>query len=548
MQGLIHGRKRKLLFGGGLFLLLLLALIGLVLYQQRNDSVRIILEKVASSQGVDMQITEVDVRAEGKLVLRNIELNDLGHIDFLEINWQWRDLARRHIQQLRVHGVELRSGELQKLQKDRGAPDSANSDPVEIQPFSLGKLIIGQAVLLLDDLGSGIPPIPLRLGEVTPLVFDDLKLGGASNDPAANVLQKVEVNDFVIYSPYDSLAKVLSFEKITLVFSWAGIQLRQIDQLAIEKPIIYAGEELFWLVDQVRQMDKTTRSPQENDIPWQIANFRVVGGRLVVTALGNPGFTLPVIYEVERKGLVLSDFANTPLKTDLEIPPTNLNYPEYGVRISNLRGKLQFSLPPGENTQDNIVNTVEMDSISWKGVTATNAWSSFTLDKNGIYCDLGAETYGGYTNGNLSILVNEGMRWVAGIYVQDTEVRSVAEKLAPEYIKFNGAVSGDLIIEGQQQMIGKVDGEINWEKPGSLEVVAVDDLLQKLPEEWYPAKRDAARIALEAFRNYDYTQGRCSFSYGPPDSSIDLQFQGKQGKREFAIDWHDLRDNPGFGW
>ena len=46
-----------------------------------------------------------------------------------------------------------------------------------IEPFTLGKLIIGQAVLILDDLGTGLPPVPVRLGEVTPLVFDDLYLG-----------------------------------------------------------------------------------------------------------------------------------------------------------------------------------------------------------------------------------------------------------------------------------------------------------------------------------------------------------------------------------
>jgi len=323
-------------------------------------------------------------------------------------------------------------------------------------------------------------------------------------------------------------------------------------RLAIEKLVIYAGEELFWLVKEIRRQKETEQEQQKPtasaEDSWSIGHFQVIGGQLVVTALGNPGFTLPVIYGLEMNALVLSDFSSAPLKLPLEIPPTNLNYPEYGVRISNLRGSLEFSLPPGEKTQDNLVNTVKMDSISWKGVTATNAWTSVTLDPDGIYCELGADTYGGYTNGNLSIMLNEGMKWFAGIYVRGTEVRPVAEKLAPEYIKINGEVSGDLEAAGQERLIQSVSGKVDWQKPGSMEILAVDDLLEKLPEEWIPAKQDAASIALKAFRDYDYTRGHCLFSYEPPASIIGLNFEGEQGNRDFSIKWHDLRENPRFGW
>jgi hypothetical protein len=541
------GKKHKILLAVVAGVLLLIAVVICVLYLDREDYTRKALQQVAASSGVEMNIGKIEIDAGGRLEFRDVDLGALGKIDFIEIGWGWKDLASSRIRQIRVYGLQLRSSELAKLQKKDAA---GSSDDAQMRPFILDKLIIGQAVLILDDLGTGIPPVPIRLGEVTPLLFEDLHLGGKTSDPAASQLQRVVINDLTLYSPYNQLAEVLTFEKITLAFSWAGIQARQLDQLVIEKPMIYVGDDLFSFVDQVQKKDAVEDSSSEvaAEVPWSIGNFSLVGGKLKVTALGNPGFVLPIIYEMEQVGLVLDDFSNAPLKMNLEIPPTNLNYPEYGIRVSNLNGKMEFSLPPGDQTVDNIVNTVHMDSISWKGVTSTEAWVTITFDKNGIYAQLGGESYGGYTEGKLSILVNEGMKWVADASITDTQVRTIAEKLAPEYIVFDGVVNGQMQVWGQQQNIQSAKGDFKWQQPGKMTVLAVDDFLEKLPAEWTALKKDMASAALVAFRDYDYYQGDCRFNFEPPKSFIDLQFDGKQGKRHFNINWNDLRENPGFGW
>ncbi len=528
-------------------LLLSLVLVGLSIwsmYAHREKHVIRLIEEAGQSAGVVIRVESATIEPGGRVELRNVHLGDLGHIGYLELAWTWKDLARRRVSSLRVHGVELRLSELLKLQESGGSKHS----PTTIQPFVLEKLVVGQGVLMLDDLGPGLPPVPLRIGQATPLFFENLYLGGESSDPAALAIQTVELIQLALYSPYDPLSPVLSFEKITLQFSWAGIQAKHIDRLAIENPMIYVGDDLFWFVEQIQQKKQEEVSPADADTPWVIGNLGVIGGRLIVTTFGRPGFTLPVIFNSEQSGVVLSNFAETPLKTELEIPNTHLNYPEYGVRVSNLRGKLQFSLPPGEAKTENIVNTILMDSISWKGVTATEAWLSVTFDKNGIYGELGGSAYGGYASGNLNILVNENLRWVADVSLTDTSIRPVAEMLAPEYIIIDGGVSGTVVVHGQQKNIEEVDGSLRWEQPGSLTVVAIDDVLEKLPEEWSELKRQLAEVSLTAFRHYNYDSGICLFRYGPPASFLDLKFASPQGGRHFSIRWHDLRDKPGFGW
>lgn len=522
-------------------------------YNERHQHAEHWIEWGAGQAGVELDAESVIVEPEGFLELRNVKLGAdgrIGKMDYLQLRWSWRDLLHREVAELRVHGVELRLSELTKLGKKR---QPNGSDDVEtaskIQPFKLNTLIIGQAVLLLDNLGPGIPPLPVRLGEATPLVFEDLSLGGPTNDPAAEKIQFVEINDLAIYSPYDLLAEAIRFKQIRMGFSWAGIQAQQIDRLTLIEPTLFVGEELFWLVDEVTK--QTREADAEKDpsaMPWKVGNFEVLAGRLVVTTLGRPGFTLPVIYETRMSGLVLDNFAQTPMRTSLTIPLTNLSYPEYGVRVNALRGDLQFSLPPDEVGAQNIVGTIHMNAISWKGVTATDAWVALTFDKNGIYGELGGSTYGGYTNGNLSILVNEGLRWVANASVTETEVRAIAEKLSPQHILVDGPVSGVFVVDGRQKEITAASGDLIWNKPGRMTVLAIDDLLARLPEGWTSLKKDAAGIALSAFRDYDYHAGACRFRYGPPSSYLDLQFDGLQGKREFSLRWHDLRDKPGFGW
>jgi len=528
----------------GLLLFLVAGVLSWVLWLPEKDELaRAALETAAETAGVDWEFGEISFQWNGSLILRDIDLADLGHLDYLGINWSWSHLLNRKVHELRVHGLELRQSELVALANEKKRNRSARS----IKPFLLETLIIGQAVLVLDNLGPGIPPLPVRLGEVTPLVFQNLRLGGAESDPAAQELQKVAIHDLHIYSPYDPLAEVLSFEKIELQFSWAGIQSQHLQRLTFQRPVIYVGDDLFWFVDQVQQKESNAASGAPS-VPWSIGTFDVVGGRLTVTTFGRPGFTLPVIYEAEMSALVLSDFAETPLKTNLTIPNTNLNYPEYGVRVSNMRGDLKFSLPPDEEGTDNIVGTIYLDSASWKGVTSTDAWVTLTFDKNGIYGELGGETYGGYTTGNLSVLVNQGLEWFADASVTNTEVRAIAEKLAPEHIVFNGPVTGLVSVQGRQKEIVSLEGQFDWSEPGDLTVVAIDDLLDRLPGDWHITKKDMATLALEAFRQYDYDQGFCSFRFTPPTSYMNLDFQGMQGKREFQIRWHDLRLNPGFGW
>jgi hypothetical protein len=206
---------------------------------------------------------------------------------------------------------------------------------------------------MLEGLGEGIPPIPVKIGEVDPMVLNDLQLGGSTSDPAARELQTARAFNIGIKSPLDPLAPVLFFEEIEFQFSWAGIQEKQIDKMSIKRPVIYVGEDLFWFVNLIREnnvppaLDKEGEPEKIGPEPWSLTNFSILGGRVTITTFGRPGLTLPLTFATRAESLVLENFNELALDIECDIPTTDLDYPEYNLRIVGMRGDLEFSLPPG---------------------------------------------------------------------------------------------------------------------------------------------------------------------------------------------------------
>ncbi|NJK91037.1 MAG: hypothetical protein HC904_03900 [Blastochloris sp.] len=398
-----HGRTRRILFVLTCAFLLLILTLWLTLRQIQLTQA---IAWLGQQAGQEVHVGQAQFTGLNRLELRKVQVGDFARIDFLELQWSYSGLAQSEVEQLRVHGVQLFLGKMISATSGPNSPSSRKT-----LPFKLKRLILGQATLFLDNLGAGLPALPVRIGEVTPLVLNNLELGGSSTDPAASVLQVVQLDDLRLYSPYDPFTPVLGFEQIRLVFSWNGIQNQLLDQLTLVKPIIYVGEDLFLFVDQVKSRSaKPDSSPMR---PWTIGSFEVRNGQIVLTTFSRPGLTLPFLFSSQPQPIVLDDFSKMQFATEFKIDSTNLNYPDYGLRVKNMAGTLSFSLPPSENDATNIVPTLKADSIEWKGLTMSEAWVGMTFDRRGLFAEFGGKTYQGYTQGNAIVYLTENFPWSA---------------------------------------------------------------------------------------------------------------------------------------
>ena len=169
---------------------LLAGVVGLwwVAHYDQRDTVQWLGKRL----GYEVEVGSLTFPELRRVVVRNIRVGDFARVEFLELSWSAGGIANRTLDQLWVKGLEIKLGKMQ----DAVAQKEARFGPRVITDtfsFTLKKLVIGQSRLILDNLGPGIPPMPVQLGDVTPMVFENLHLGGATQDPAGQSLSLIHI-------------------------------------------------------------------------------------------------------------------------------------------------------------------------------------------------------------------------------------------------------------------------------------------------------------------------------------------------------------------
>lgn len=523
-----------------------------------RNHVEDILAWVAGRLGYGLVIEHFEINDPQRITVHGLTAAKGGKnflwLERLEVSWRWLRLLRFEIEEIRVLGAYVWLLELQEAIGSH--PSTASSPPQTFAPFSilLNRLVLREIVLNLNNLGPGIPNLPIRVADVDPIVLENLQLGHrASGDSGLAELQRAEIRNLIIYSPYFPLTPVLSFDRITFVFSMAGLAQQQLDRLSISGPTIFVSQDLFWYLEDVKKAQSErgetpadpTFTPGTSSPLWNIANYDVRGGRIIIALDGTPNVVLPMVFESEGRGLVLGDFSQLQLRTRFVIPPSNLDYPEYSVRITNMRGDLFFGLPPGRG-EANIVPTVKIDEVRWKDLFMTDVDFGLTFNENGIFGKFGGFAYSGYLDGGFAVYLRKNFPWQGWGSTTRVDIRPVTELLSPQNFLMDGQVDARFLVSAYARQIVGLEGDIQLNQPGTLHVTAIDELLERLPDDWGQTKRDLGRIALEAFQRYDYTSGVSRFKYAIPFSELTLQLDGQQGRREFNLTWNqqDAEGNP----
>jgi hypothetical protein len=455
----------------------------------------------------------------------------------LRVSWNWKALLTE--QRLAEVTFDRPRASLDGLEKAYPpAAAAASTDPApERQKKSwfspkLDLLRIQRGVVVLDNLGSDQLRIPITLGARKPLEIRNLNL-------ETSVIE-AEANDILITSPYDALSPVLAIKSIIATFTWDGLLHQHIEKLTITKPVVYLGPDLFWYTDQIQKTLKP-ESPAAASVPatpWTLDQFDLKDGRLAVNVSGVPNFTFPFLLQSHSdQPLKLENLTQLALKNTIVIVPGDLNYDDYGVRIKNLNGFLAFNLPPSDGKARNINPTVKLDNIQFKTLLATDGKGWITFDRNGVYGGLDALAYSGHIGAGFSFLFKDNYPWNGWVYADKVSLQPVMKALAPEYCTLTGRLAGKITVKAQSKDIQNASGVFQLLDHGRMEIKSIDQLAEKLPTEWPGLKRDAVKVFLNAFRNYDYTSGKITGTFQAPYTKATLELQGAQGRRFFDLSW-----------
>ena len=264
-----------------------------------------------------------------------------------------------------------------------------------------------------------------------------------------------------------------------------------------------------------------------------------------MNAFGQPVVRLPFYYGTSVDDIRLDQLNQISAKATVPIYRLDQDYPDYKVRIVNLSGNLFFSWPPKDKAANNVVNTISIGEVAWNDIAVKGVSSTVTFDPNGVYGKLYGKCEGGDLSGNFEFYYTKGFTWNADFFCDKINCQPIAEKLVGKYVNLTGELDGKIAVQGQVTEILNCTGLLSLPNPGKLEIKSMDDLIDRLPTDWITLKRDAAKIAINAFRDYPYTSGTLKLDYKPTGGTSTLRLEGPVGSRQFDVALHPftLSDN-----
>jgi len=467
--------------------------------------------------------------------------------------------ARREIGAVTITKLDFQIGQIFRSylaainQKSPPPPPAAQNQPVPVPSASSAnpwkikalRLINGRATIA--DLGVELPNIVFKLDTE----LHDVALTGDIRQ-ASKEVETVELSDLTIKSPQDPFVPVLNFATIRISFSLAQILGQEIDSVEFDSPTIFVGEGLFWYADEWKKRQAAippapaVPPPPVAAVPgaapepgWRINQLSVEHGELVIASNNQADVEMPFYFSTEAEDLRFNKLSDLQFKLNLKVPLNNYQFPSYQLAFKQLKGALDFGLPPGTDAK-NVVQKFDAAEVRWKQFAADKIWMAVTYDVNGIYGRIGGKAYDGYVNGAFSFFMSQDTPWVGWVSGSQVNLKPVTDILAPQNFQMSGPVDFSLEVNGLNHEIESVSGKFKTTAPGKLKIAKFDQLIANLPDTWTSLKKGTTRIALETLRDFDYTTGNGDFWYAGEKGHLMLKMQGPGpgGSRNFDITLH----------
>ncbi|MDL5053102.1 hypothetical protein QQ056_06000 [Oscillatoria laete-virens NRMC-F 0139] len=397
------------------------------------------------------------------------------------------------------------------------------------KPWRIDLMRVSGGQIQLDNLGDAIPPIVFEFETK----IENMHLG--DQDPSEEPLAKAELRHLKIYSPWDVFTPVLEFPSIVIHYKISNLLRKRLDALEFFNPIIYIGEDLFWLVDYAKKAGEQDAGGQKEQIPWVIGSFRVLDGQIGLQYFGRVQFMLPLKFQTYSPNITVGSFENLQLETSFEFEKSSFYYPEYDLSIEDVEGSLEFALPPNTDA-NNIVQVVKVREFQWKDFTAENLWVSVTFDQKGIYLLYGGDSYGGYLNGNGNLLLQDKLPWDASLAVTQIDTAKLTKAVAMDRFYMTGKADLKMAIMSEGKFVNSVKGGLDLGNSGVMNIPPLESFFPKIEEQpWDQIRKDLAEILLKSFSEYHYTKGVLNFDYTPQGGKVGLIMDGDGGKRNISI-------------
>jgi len=503
--------------------------------------------------GIGARLQDATLAEEGTGELQAVEVLDLalrtrqaGVEPFLRvpaIRAEFRLpelLQRRRLARISVEHLAFRYNAAFREMIASGAkptpPEKPPTAAEKAPPATIGELRLTDGRIHLDDLGLGVPGIECRLETA----FRELALepGGGQG---GQELQTVELSQIALRSPLDPFFTVLDLDTVFVRFTLAGVWRREIQEVAIVRPTLAIGPDLFWYIDRVQQ-NQTTPPPDapavDDGPPWSIQKFSAKSGQLVLALEGQARVALPMPFESHAENLNFRRLSDLRLKLQIDMPEQDYDYPGYELALRGLSGRIEFSLPPAKGS-NNVVNTLRLRGVQWKNFRGRDVFLDVTYDERGVYGNLSGNGYTGLLRGQFNFLLtpeSDWNGWVSGTHI---DLKPITAALAPEKFSLSSPADFRLTVTARAREILTVKGDFKARAAGEMRIGKLDEFIRDLPGDWSGVKRGLSRISLETLRDFAYDTAHGDFSFNGLVGAVHLDLRGRGGSRKIEMNFHE---------
>ena len=448
-------------------------------------------------------------------------------------------LTEQRIARIRVEHLDFRYNSAFREMIASGAkpaPVTKAQPATPKTPPTIGELRLTDGRIHLDDLGLGIPGIECRVETA----FRELALaqgGGAGG----RELQTIELSQIALRSPLDPFFTVLDLDSVFVRFTLDGVWRREIEEVAIVRPTLAVGPDLFWYIDRVQKNQTEPPAPAagaDDGPPWSIRRFSAEAGQLVLALEGQSKLALPMPFESHAENLNFRRLSDLRLKLKIDMPEQDYDYPGYELALRGVSGRIEFSLPPQKGS-NNVVNTLRLRDVRWKGFRGRDVFLDVTYDEKGIYGNLTGKGYTGIVRGQFNFLLTPESAWNGWVSGTHIALGPITAALAPEKFSLTGPADFRLTVAARAKEIIEVKGDFKGRGAGALRIGKLDDIIRELPGDWSGVKRGLSRISLETLRDFPYDTAHGAFQFHGLAGAVQLDLRGPLGSRVIEMNFHD---------
>jgi hypothetical protein len=476
------------------------------------------------------------------VLIENAQFGSVLKVPRLTISWNWKDLYKNQLEELKFESAELLIdlNQLDQLFGKSGKP--SHSIPWLIKKFS-----IERTNLIMIGLGPEVPPLAINIEGS----WEDLPIGGQLSQADLLKKRKVELTNLAIHSPLDLSTTILTIEKVIFDFTFSGLKIHQLEKLTFDKPVVKVDRGLFWFMEALRTANTTRPKTANPGAVWVTQHLSITQGQLDVTRLETFYIDYPFPFELERENFALKDLSLADSQIELDIKDQNIFWANAQMSFVNVHGKVSFNageiktvLEAGkfkERPPIGLVNTLFVEKILWKEMELPNGWVSLVFNKDSVSGALGGEFADGYLNGGMNIGWAIGDPWQIWGSAADIDTGRISNTFNNESFAMNGRAELAFSLNGKgEESLG--DLKLVSKSQGTIELRTLDKAIDRIKKNTEGIKQELLTIFVSNLRNYPYDSYTLNAHYNKPDAIMIFESKGKLGSRKLDLSWHGLQN------